>query len=198
MSSPTEVGQAGIWQTLCAVLLSFTAAFCTTAAMSSIASSGGLVSSGGPYYMISRALGPVIGATIGLMYWLAITMLAVLECLGAVEALGMATQGTVCFAGYRQALGSAAMALLAFAVWGGMNIVTKLGVLFGVVVVFTIVSYYVGLVMVQPEPQVLGGEYITGLSWETFQANWNPHYDPGVTFGSVLSLFYPCFTGLSG
>ena len=55
-----QVGQAGIWQTLLAVLLSFLAAFCTTAAMSSIASSGGLVSSGGPYYMISRALGDEI------------------------------------------------------------------------------------------------------------------------------------------
>lgn len=137
----------------------------------------------------------MIGATIGLMYWLAITMLAVLECLGAVEALAMATSGHVCFAGYRQALGSAAMALLAIAVWGGINIVTKLGVLFGLVVVFTIVSYYVGLVMATEGQEVPGGEYITGLSWETFQANWNPHYDPGVTFGSVLSLFYPCFTG---
>ena len=29
---PPKVGQAGIWQTLCAVFLSFSAAFCTTAA----------------------------------------------------------------------------------------------------------------------------------------------------------------------
>ncbi|CAJ1389943.1 unnamed protein product [Effrenium voratum] len=32
--------------------------------------------------------------------------------------------------------------------------------------------------------------------WETFQANWGPHYDEGVHFGVVLSLFYPCFTGI--
>ncbi|CAK9069029.1 unnamed protein product [Durusdinium trenchii] len=191
-------GQAGIWQTLCAVLLSFTAAFCTTAAMSSIASSGGLVSSGGPYYMISRALGPVIGATIGIMYWLAITMLSVLECLGAIEALAMAAP-SVQFPGYRQALGSAAMASLAFAVWGGINIVTKLGMLFALVVVFTLFSFYLGLFMTQPGaggPDVPGSEYITGLSWDTFQNNWSPHYDEGVHFGSVLSLFYPCFTGI--
>ena len=33
------------------------------------------------------------------------------------------------------------------------------------------------------------------LTEETFQANWGPHYDEGVHFGVVLSLFYPCFTG---
>ncbi|CAL1173145.1 unnamed protein product [Cladocopium goreaui] len=192
------VGEAGIWQTLCAVLLSFAAAFCTTCAMSSIASSGGLVSSGGPYYMISRALGPVVGATIGIMYWLAITMLSVLECLGAVEALAMAAP-SMRFPGFRQALGSASMALLALAVWGGMNIVTKLGLLFALVVVFTLFSFYLGLFMTGPgtvSPDVPGSEYITGLSWETFQSNWSPHYDSNVGFGTVLSLFYPCFTGI--
>lgn len=84
MQHERQAEEAGILQTLCIVMLSFAAAFCTTASMSSIASSGGLVSRGGPYYMISRALGPEIGASVGLMYWLAITMLAVLECLGAV------------------------------------------------------------------------------------------------------------------
>ncbi|CAL1144491.1 unnamed protein product [Cladocopium goreaui] len=186
------VGEAGIWQTLCAVLLSFAAAFCATCAMSSIASSGGLVSSGGPYYMISRALGPVVGATIGIMYWLAITMLSVLECLGAVEALAMAAP-SMRFPGFRQALGSASMALLALAVWGGMNIVTKLGLLFALVVVFTLFSFYLGLFMTGPgtvSPDVPGSEY------ETFQSNWSPHYDSNVGFGTVLSLFYPCFTGI--
>ena len=50
------------------------------------------MSEGGPYFMISRAMGPTIGATVGLLYWLGISLLAVLECLGAVEAfyaLGM-------------------------------------------------------------------------------------------------------------
>merc|ERR1719253_411870 len=84
------VGHAGVGQALCAVFLSFSCAFCTTSSMSAIASSGGLVSEGGPYHMISRALGPVVGASVGIMYWLAITMLSVLETLGAVEGILMA------------------------------------------------------------------------------------------------------------
>ena len=34
-----------------------------------------------------------------------------------------------------------------------------------------------------------------GTPQETFQSNWSPHYDSNVGFGTVLSLFYPCFTG---
>lgn len=191
------VGQAGIFQTLIAVTLSFAAACCTTSAMSSIASSGGLVSRGGPYYMISRALGPVVGATVGVMYWLAITMLAVLECLGAVEALCMAAPHLE-FPGHKQALGSAVMASLALMVWAGINVVTKLGLFFAFIVVFTLFSYYFGLLSIGFKLDSLGPEahWITGLSYETFRDNWGPHYDSKTNFGVVLSLFYPCFTGI--
>eukprot|EP00933_Yihiella_yeosuensis_P026841 TRINITY_DN20849_c2_g1_i1.p1 TRINITY_DN20849_c2_g1~~TRINITY_DN20849_c2_g1_i1.p1 ORF type:complete len:995 (-),score=167.31 TRINITY_DN20849_c2_g1_i1:230-3214(-) len=192
------VGEAGIWSTLCAVSLSFLAACCTTCAMSSIASSGGLVSGGGPYYMISRALGPVIGATVGVMYWLAITMLSVLECLGAVEAIAMAAPG-VEFAGYKQALGSGLMLSLALMVWGGINVVTKLSLFFAFIVVFTLFCYYEGLFTAGHhfiDPSVPGAELITGLSWTTFQENWHPDYSEGANFGLILSLFYPCFTGI--
>ncbi|CAJ1339807.1 unnamed protein product [Effrenium voratum] len=104
---------------------------------------------------------------------------------------------SVQFCGYRQAIGSIAMASLALTVWGGINIVTRLGLVFALVVVYTLFSFYFGLFTVGPENlQGPGSEMITGLSWETFQANWGPHYDEGVHFGVVLSLFYPCFTGI--
>ena len=76
------VGYAGVGQALCGVFLSFLMAFFTTCSMSAMASSGGLLSEGGPYFMISRAMGPTIGATVGLLYWLGISLLAVLETLG--------------------------------------------------------------------------------------------------------------------
>ena len=55
------VGIGGIGHALIAVFVSFIAALCTTICVSSIASSGGVASEGGPYYMISRSLGPYIG-----------------------------------------------------------------------------------------------------------------------------------------
>lgn len=189
------VGQAGILQALLCVLISFTAAFCTTSSMSAIVSSGGLVSKGGPYYMISRALGPSVGASVGIMYWLAITLLAVLEVLGAVEALLMAAP-SLNFPGCKQAFGSGFMAVLVLSVWGGTNFVTKLGIFFVLIVFYTMGSYYAGIATAPLTEAAQANPWVTGISWDTFQKNWGPHYDSETNFGVVLSVFFPCFTGI--
>eukprot|EP00439_Symbiodinium_sp_Y106_P013102 s293_g1.t3 len=189
------VGQAGILHALLCVLISFTAAFCTTSSMSAIVSSGGMVSKGGPYYMISRALGPAVGASVGIMYWLAITLLAVLETLGAVEALLMAAP-SLDFPGCKQAFGSGFMIALVLCVWGGSTFVTKLGIFFVLIVFYTMASYYAGLIMAPFTEAALANPWVTGLSLETFNKNWLPHYDSETNFGVVLSVFFPCFTGI--
>eukprot|EP00437_Effrenium_voratum_P000844 CAMPEP_0181433456 /NCGR_PEP_ID=MMETSP1110-20121109/19301_1 /TAXON_ID=174948 /ORGANISM="Symbiodinium sp., Strain CCMP421" /LENGTH=1044 /DNA_ID=CAMNT_0023556909 /DNA_START=133 /DNA_END=3267 /DNA_ORIENTATION=+ len=189
------VGQAGIGQALLCVLISFCAAFCTTSSMSAIVSSGGLVSKGGPYYMISRALGPSVGASVGIMYWLAITLLAVLETLGAVEALLMAAP-SLNFPGCKQAFGSGFMAVLILAVWGGTSFVTRLGIFFVLIVFYTMASYYAGIISAPLTDIAKANPWVTGLSWDTFQKNWGPHYDDQTNFGVVLSVFFPCFTGI--
>ena len=81
------VGHAGVAMTLVLVFVSFTNACLTTISLSAIASSGGHIGREGPYYMISRSLGPYTGVSVGIVYWLALTLLAVLETLGAVETL---------------------------------------------------------------------------------------------------------------
>jgi len=189
------VGHAGIGQALCAVFLSFGCAFCTTSSMSAIASSGGLVSEGGPYYMISRALGPCVGASVGVMYWLAITMLAVLETLGAVEGILMASPEAE-FAGCKQAYGSGLMIMLVMFVWGGINFVSKLGIFFVFIVFYTLFSYYYGVCSAPVTNAAEMNPWVTGLSVDTFQDNWTSHYGPDVSFGVVLSVFFPCFTGI--
>lgn len=189
------VGQAGVGFALLAVCLSFTAAFCTASSMAAIASSGGLVSQGGPYYMMSRALGPVVGASIGIMKWLAITLLAVLETLGAVEAFLLAVPSLE-FNFCKQAYGSIVMFVLALFVWGGIGFVTKLGIVLAIVVFLTIATFYAGLIMAPATQVAKTIPWITGLSFHTLSSNWGPHYDPGVDFGRVLGVFYPCFTGI--
>jgi len=193
------VGEAGVLQALAAVLLSFTCAFCTTSSMSATVSSGGVVSQGGPYYMISRALGPCVGASVGVMYWLAITMLSVLETLGAVEGLLMISSDlefTMC----KQVYGSVLMILLAMFVYGGINLVTKLGIFFVAVVGSTLFMFYFGLILAPSTPMapdsVAHNPYVTGLSWDTLQTNLYEHYTSTASFGYVLSVFFPCFTGI--
>ncbi|CAE7721497.1 CCC1, partial [Symbiodinium sp. CCMP2456] len=81
------------------------------------------------------------------------------------EAIAMAAP-SVQFPGYRQAIGSGLMATLALAVWGGMNIVTKLGLFFALVVVYTLFSFYLGLFTVGSSDLTgPGSDLITGLSW---------------------------------
>lgn len=189
------VGQAGIMHALLCVLISFTAAFCTTSSISAIVSSGGLVSKGGPYYMISRALGPSVGASVGIMYWLAITLLAVLETLGAVEALLMAAP-SLNFPGCKQAFGSGFMIMLVLSVWGGTSFVTRLGIGFVLIVFYTMASYYAGIATAPLTEAAMANPWVTGISWETFKKNWGPHYDEHTNFGVVLSVFFPCFTGI--
>jgi len=189
------VGIGGVGHALIAVFVSFIAALCTTICVSAIASSGGVVSEGGPYYMISRSLGPYIGVSVGVCYWIGITFLGVMEAVGAVYALKLIFVDTFEFTWATQALGSAFMAVLSLFVFGGINLVTKLGVIFGVIVFLTIVFYYVSLGLA-PLADHNPSPYLTGLNIDTLRNNWAPAYPEGLGFGTTMSLFFPCFTGI--
>lgn len=54
-------------------------------------------------------------------------------------------------------------------------------------------SYYAGLVAA-PLPGV--SPAVTGFSTQTLKDNWGPAYSDGVTFSDVVSVFFPCFTGI--
>lgn len=68
-----------------------------------------------------------------------------------------------------------------------------------VVVVYTLLSYWVGIVTVQPNEDASykgpAGE-VTGVDMDTLNYNMAPHYADGVNFGVVMSWFFPCFTGI--
>lgn len=191
------VGNAGVIQALGAVFVSFCTAFFTACSMSAMASSGGFLSEGGPYYMISRAMGPTIGATVGLLYWMGISLLAVLETLGAVEAFLIAKPDMADFPGVMQLFGSILLLAMVLMVYCGIRFVTKLGVVFVLVVFYTLMSFYIGLIDTDLDREFTGppGE-VTGLSSATLEHNLEPHYSDGVTFGVVMSWFFPCFTGI--
>ncbi|KAF4654306.1 hypothetical protein FOL47_010039 [Perkinsus chesapeaki] len=189
------VGNAGVGQACLAVVLSFIVAFCTTSCLSAIASSGGVVSEGGPYHMLSRSLGPYAGASVGITYYLGFALLGVLESVGAIDALVMAAPTLSTVPAYHQIFGGSLVLILNFVVWGGINIVTKLGVVFVVVVALTILMFYVGI-FVSPQTEAAELAGVTGLSASTLGDNLGPSYDPGVRFGTVLAIIFPCFTGI--
>ncbi|VDN34693.1 unnamed protein product [Cylicostephanus goldi] len=58
--------------------------FLTAISLSAIATNG-VVSGGGPYYMISRNLGPELGGAVGILFYLGTTIAASMYLTGAVE-----------------------------------------------------------------------------------------------------------------
>ena len=189
------VGHAGVWQALVIVFVSFLSSLCTTMSLSAMATNGP-VEAGGAYYIISRALGHKLGGAVGTTYYLGLSLLAVLEVLGAVEVMlsvepaldmGMPAAGAV------RVWAVVLTAALGGMVWGGMQLVSKLGLFFAAVVGLTLTSYYAGLIAA---PLPGASSAVTGLSTSTLRDNWGPGYSDGVTFSDVLSVFFPCFTGI--
>ncbi|XP_044478192.1 cation-chloride cotransporter 1-like isoform X4 [Mangifera indica] len=78
------VGMAGIGDSLLLVAFCGLCTFLTSISLSAIATNGAM-KGGGPYYLIGRALGPEVGVSIGLCFFLGNAVAGALYVLGAVE-----------------------------------------------------------------------------------------------------------------
>ena len=58
--------------------------------MSAIATNG-KIGKGGPYYMLSRSLGPATGGSLGLLFYIATTLSGAMYILGSVETFMIST-----------------------------------------------------------------------------------------------------------
>lgn len=80
------VGMAGTLEAFFIVGICCTVTFLTSLSLSAIATNG-RVPGGGPYYMISRNLGPELGGAIGILFYLGTSVAASMYVIGAVEIL---------------------------------------------------------------------------------------------------------------
>jgi hypothetical protein len=83
---------------------------------------------------------------------------------------------------------------LGLQVFFGIKFVSKLGLIFFAVVLYTMLSFYLGLGLAPRS--ATHPPSLTGLSWKTFKGNWSPGYPPGKSFSTAVALFFPCFTGI--
>ncbi|PWZ26167.1 Cation-chloride cotransporter 2 [Zea mays] len=195
------VGMGGIWQSLVLVAFCGACTFLTGLSLSAIATNGAM-KGGGPYYLIGRALGPEVGISIGLCFFLGNAVAGAMYVLGAVETFldaipsagffqetitvvnntlvnGTTKSGATTISTPSlhdlQIYGVIVTILLCFIVFGGVKIINKVAPAFLVPVLFSILCIYIG-VSIAPEPGASKG--ITGLSIVTLAENWGSEYQP--------------------
>uniref|UniRef100_A0A0E0JHL2 Amino acid permease/ SLC12A domain-containing protein n=1 Tax=Oryza punctata TaxID=4537 RepID=A0A0E0JHL2_ORYPU len=193
------VGMGGIWQSLVLVAFCGSCTFLTTISLSAIATNGAM-KGGGPYYLIGRALGPEVGVSIGLCFFLGNAVAGAMYVLGAVEtfldavpsagffqesvtvvsntfvngtAAGNASTISTPNLHDLQVYGIIVTILLCFIVFGGVNIINKVAPAFLIPVLFSILCIYIG-VFIAPRPNA--SKWITGLSITTLKDNWSSDY----------------------
>ncbi|CAD7940283.1 unnamed protein product, partial [Amoebophrya sp. A120] len=82
---PWLMGKAGTWMGTLMVVFSLLVTGITASSLAAVATNG-KIQGGGAYFLISRSMGPAIGAAVGLCFFLANSIGAAMYFLGTVEA----------------------------------------------------------------------------------------------------------------
>ncbi|KAL6991632.1 Protein ccc1 [Sarracenia purpurea var. burkii] len=219
------VGMGGIGESLLLVAFCGSCTFLTSISLSAIATNGAM-KGGGPYYLIGRALGPEVGVSIGLCFFLGNAVAGALYVLGAVETFLKAVPSAGIFRETvtkvngtevaepilspslhdLQIYGIVVTIILCFIVFGGVKMINRVAPAFLIPVLLSISCIFVGIFAARKDHPATG---ITGLSLRTFKDNWNSDYqttnnagipDPdGKTswgFNALVGLFFPAVTGI--
>ncbi|XP_077243722.1 cation-chloride co-transporter 1 [Tasmannia lanceolata] len=190
------VGMAGIGESLLLVTFCGLCTFLTGISLSAIATNGAM-KGGGPYYLIGRALGPEVGVSIGLCFFLGNAVAGAMYVLGAVETFLDAVPGAGIFkesatsvnatllpGGVKETIlspslhdlqvyGIIVIILLCFIVFGGVKIINKVAPAFLIPVLFSLFCIFIGI-FAAPRHNASPG--ITGLRLHTFKDNWSSKY----------------------
>ncbi|XP_030630350.1 solute carrier family 12 member 9-like [Chanos chanos] len=217
------VGYAGLYQSIVMFLVAYLIISMTVLSVCAISTNGAL-DAGGAYYMISRALGPEFGGSIGIMFFFANVCGCALYVLGLVEAIiatfgideagtGMGNTCHVLPVGYWWSLlyatGILMLCLLVCLV--GAHIYAKATFLIFLIVMVVLATIFVSFFAVGPRAVSLPGmsanrskplsANFTGLKLETLIANLWADYTVDYTTGSVMTfakVFAVMFNGCTG
>jgi amino acid transporter len=83
--------------------------------------------------------------------------------------------------------------LITVVIFFGEKMLTKLGIVFFVVVCITIILFYLGLLMAPFNSHPDG---LTGLESDNFADNLDPDYDADASFSVSLAVFFPTFAAI--
>ncbi|XP_024376501.1 cation-chloride cotransporter 1 [Physcomitrium patens] len=190
------IGIAGIWNSLLLVSFCCFCTFLTAISLSAIATNGAM-KGGGPYYLIGRALGPEVGVSIGLCFFLGNAVAAAMYILGAVETFLDAIPGADLFKRTvtdlyvapspaavpevlytpsihdLQVYGLIFTAALCVIVFGGVRIINRVSPAFLIPVFLSLFCIFIGIFTAGRHSDSTG---ITGLKLSTLRENWSSRY----------------------
>ncbi|XP_073443787.1 solute carrier family 12 member 7 isoform X3 [Dendrobates tinctorius] len=150
------VGNAGVLESFCIVLMCCLCTMLTAISMSAIATNG-VVPAGGSYYMISRSLGPEFGGAVGLCFYLGTTFAGAMYILGTIEILLTYISPNAAIFPIEQddpqamlnnmrIYGTCIIAMMAIVVFVGVKYVNKLALVFLACVILSIMAIYAGVI----------------------------------------------------
>uniref|UniRef100_A0A7N8Y4V6 Solute carrier family 12 member 9 n=1 Tax=Mastacembelus armatus TaxID=205130 RepID=A0A7N8Y4V6_9TELE len=203
------VGQCGLYQAIAMFLVAYFIISMTVLSVCAISTNGAL-DAGGAYYMISRALGPEFGGSIGIMFFLANVCGSALFVLGLVEAVvatfGVPEDGTVANMSYQvlpsgywwSLLYATTIALLCLLVClVGAHIYAKTTFIIFLVVMFVLVTIFISFFAVRPRTINLPTVYLS-LFFSLLVADYTVDYTTGtmMTFATVFAVMFNGCTGI--
>eukprot|EP01084_Bolivina_argentea_P144949 254208_1 len=186
------VGNAGVWQATLVMVLSASITMFTTLSLSAICTNGE-ISHGGPYFLISRSLGPQFGGVIGLLFAIGNCVGVALHLVGFSEAIVSLYYPTTFFGGWDIQFYAEIGLLILFVIsLRGVGSIIKFNLFLLGLMVISIIVFFVGTFLYTDAKAKIG---YTGYSMETFKSNWNADYLPGYNFLGMVAIFFPSVTG---
>ncbi|XP_024661938.2 solute carrier family 12 member 9 [Maylandia zebra] len=219
------VGQAGLYHSIAMFLVAYFIITMTVLSICAISTNGAL-DAGGAYYMISRALGPEFGGSIGIMFFFANICSSALYILGLVEAItstfGVPEEGAAAAAGHHHMLpsgywwsllyGTALLFLCFIVCLVGAHIYAKATFIIFIVVMTVLASIFISFFILGPTVVTLShtsavnttsmstANY-TGFRLHTLEGNLFSAYTVDYTTGAMMSftrVFAVMFNGCTG
>ncbi|XP_040911341.1 solute carrier family 12 member 9-like isoform X1 [Toxotes jaculatrix] len=219
------VGQAGLYQSVAMFLVAYFIITMTVLSVCAISTNGAL-DAGGAYYMISRALGPEFGGSIGIMFFFANVCGSALYVLGLVEAImsafGIPEEAAAHVVGLHHVLpsgywwsvlyGTVLLFICFIVCLVGAHIYAKATFIIFIIVTTVLASSFISFfivgptVVILPDTSLLNSTSLrsanyTGFQLHTLEGNLLPSYAVDYTTGSMMSfatVFAVMFNGCTG
>lgn len=131
--------------------------------------------------MIGRSLGPAVGGSVGILYYLGLTTAVAMYVLGAIETLINATGlEMIGFAFDIRFLSYILVLLLCAINYFGIKYVARLSVAVLAALIISLICMYIGIFVAGDRDDLPGG--VTGLKGENFTNNFSSYYSQNTTF----------------